>query len=172
MNQWLGRLKLLEFGTRREYCDWSFTLPEQRLDAIEILLPDTQSMRTWARLLALKARVEIAERKLDQAVGTIETGLAFGRHVAEGPFLINALVGMAICNSMLDRLEELIEQPGAPNLYWALDRPAPAAGEPPQGHGAGAAAGREHDPRADPDRPAPLPGRVGRLARAALLPDA
>ena len=48
VNQWGGRLKLLELGTRREYCDWSFTLPEQRLDAIEILLPDTQSMRAWA----------------------------------------------------------------------------------------------------------------------------
>ena len=120
VNQWATQLRLLELGTRREYCDWSFTLPEQRLDAIEILLPDTQSMRAWARLLALKARVEAAEGKLDQALGTIETGLAFGRHVSEGPFLINSLVGIAICNSMLDRLEELIEQPGAPNLYWAL----------------------------------------------------
>ena len=40
--------------------------------------------------------------------------------MSEGPFLINSLVGIAICNSMLDRLEELIDQPGAPNLYWAL----------------------------------------------------
>src|SRR3954470_9392363 len=91
VNPWGGRLKLLELGTRREYCDWSFTLPEQKLDAIEILLPDTQSMRAWARLIALKARVEVAEGKLDQALGTIETGLAFGRHVSEGPFLINSL---------------------------------------------------------------------------------
>ena len=75
-------------------------------------------------LIALKARVEVAEGKLDQALGTIETGLAFGRHVSEGPFLINSLVGIAICNSMLDRLEELIDRPGtrtsgtAPSGRW------------------------------------------------------
>ena len=38
----------------------------------------------------------MAEGKLDDCVGTLETGLAFVRHVGEGPFLINALVGMAI----------------------------------------------------------------------------
>ena len=143
---------------------------ETRCD--RILLPDTQSMRAWVRLIALKARVEVAEGKLDQALGTIETGLAFGRHVSEGPFLINSLVGIAICNSMLDRLEELIDQPGRPEPLLGPDRPAPAAGEPAQGHGAGAAAGREHDPRARSIDQAPLPGRMGRVARTALRPDA
>ena len=87
---------------------------------IEILLPDCQDMRQWARLLQLKARVETAEHAYDQAVNTIETGMAFGRHVSQGPFVINSLVGVAICTVMLDRVEELISQPGAPNLYWAL----------------------------------------------------
>jgi hypothetical protein len=77
-------------------------------------------MRQWGRLLALKARVEIAEKKYDEAAHTIETGLAFARHVAEGPFLINGLVGIAIANQMLGEAVELIAQPGAPNLYWAL----------------------------------------------------
>jgi len=77
-------------------------------------------MRQWARLLCVKARVETAEHAYDPAVDTIETGIAFGRHVSEGPFAINNLVGMSICSVMLDRVEELISQPGAPNLYWAL----------------------------------------------------
>jgi hypothetical protein len=120
VDRWAGRLKLLEFGTRRESCSWNFTLREQRLEAIGILLPDTQSMRRWASLLSLKARMETAEHAYDKAIDTIETGIAFGRHVGEGPFLINALVGISICNQMCDRLEELIVQPEAPNLYWAL----------------------------------------------------
>jgi hypothetical protein len=77
-------------------------------------------MRNWADLLVVKARVETAEHAYDQAVDTIETGFAFGRHVGEGPFVIHSLVGIAICNFMLSRVEELISQPGAPNLYWAL----------------------------------------------------
>lgn len=117
---WAGKSKLLRIGTRRQYCDWSYPLAEQRQEIIEILLPDCQDMRKWARLVQLKARVETAEHAYDQAVDTIETGIAFGRHVSEGPFLINNLVGVAICAVMLDRVEELISQPGAPNLYWGL----------------------------------------------------
>jgi len=120
VNLWSGRLNQLEYGTRRKNCDWNYTLPEERLNAIAILLPDVQSMRQWGRLLALKARVEIAEGKFSEAIGTIETGLAFARHVGAGPFFINALVGIAIATPMLDRCDELIGQRGAPNLYWAL----------------------------------------------------
>lgn len=117
---WSGKLKQLTFGTRRKTCDWNYTLPEQRLNAVEILLPDAQSMRQWGRLLTIKARAEIADRRYDDAVRTIETGLAFGRHVGGAPFVINGLIGIAIARGMLDRVDELIAQPGAPNLYWAL----------------------------------------------------
>lgn len=120
VDSWGSKLKQIEFGAHRQTCDWDYSLPEQSGNAIEILLPDVQEMRQWARLLAMKARVEVAEKKYDEAIKTIETGLAFGRHVSTGPFLISALVGVAIEQVMFERLEELIAQPGAPNLYWAL----------------------------------------------------
>ncbi|MFO0958152.1 MAG: hypothetical protein U0800_12115 [Isosphaeraceae bacterium] len=121
-----SRLKQLDFGARRQTCDWAFSLPEQRQESINILLPDTQEMRRWARLLALKIRVEVAEGKTDEALRTIQTELAFGRHVSENPFLIGSLVGIAIEFVTLNRMEELITQPGSPNLYWALtDLPRP-----------------------------------------------
>jgi hypothetical protein len=120
INNFRDRLKLLEIGTRRESCDWGYTLAEQRTDAINILLPDAQDMRQWGYLIALKAREEMAEGDLDEAVHTLGTGIAFGRHVGEGPFYINGLVGMAICQSMFVQLEELVSLPDAPNLYWAL----------------------------------------------------
>jgi hypothetical protein len=120
VNIWSGKLKQLEFGTRRKTCEWNYTLPEERLSAVEILLPDVQGMRNWGRVLALKTRVEIAEGKLDEAVRTLETGLAFARHVGGGPFVVNGLVGTAIAASLLERCDELISEPGAPNLYWAL----------------------------------------------------
>ena len=34
--------------------------------------------------------------------------------------MINGLVGIAIARRLIDRVDELIAQPGAPNLYWAL----------------------------------------------------
>ena len=76
--------------------------------------------RQWARLLAIKMRIELAKDKIDEAILTLKTGLAFARQVASGPFLINGLLGIAIAHIMMEQLEELVALPGAPNLYWAL----------------------------------------------------
>ena len=85
-----------------------------------ILLPEIQESRRLARLLVVQARLQMAKGEYDKAVHTLQTGYALGRHVAEGPTIVNALVGMAICGIMSDQLELLIQQPGSPNLYWAL----------------------------------------------------
>lgn len=133
VNRWSHKFQQLDFGARRKTCDWNYTLPEQREEAVAILLPDAQEMRRWARLLALKVRVEVAEHKYDDAARSLETGLSFARHVARGPFVINALVGAAIAHVMLERVEELIAQPDAPNFYWsltALPRPLVGIREP------------------------------------------
>lgn len=114
------QIEQIEFGARRKTCDWNYTLPEQRTEVIYLALPDAQGMRRWIRLLDLKARVEIAEKNYDRAIRTIETGCTFSRHIAEGTFIINGLIGLAGDFVMLDRCEELIARPGAPNLYWAL----------------------------------------------------
>src|SRR5208337_4011851 len=44
VDQWGSRTKLLRIGTRRQFCDWSYPLAEQRQEIIEIMLPDCQSM--------------------------------------------------------------------------------------------------------------------------------
>ena len=126
---WSGRVRQIEFGTRRQACDWDYTLEEQRDNPLAILLPDTQAMRTWGRLLALKARYEVATGATSQAIQTLGTGIAFGRHVGEGPFIINKLVGIALINGMLAQADELVARPGTPNLYWALTAlPSPLVG--------------------------------------------
>jgi hypothetical protein len=120
VDSWHSRLEQLDFGARRRTCDWNYTLPEQKEHAVEILLPDAQGMRDWSRLLIIKATLEINEHKYNDAIRTLETGISFGRHVADGPFVVNDLIGIAIVTEMTDRLELLITQPDAPNLYWAL----------------------------------------------------
>ena len=120
VDQWATRIEQIGFGARRKTCNWSYTVDEQRENVISILLPDVQEMRLWFRSLAVKARVEIAEKKYEDAIRTIETGVSFSRHVGEGPFLISGLVGIAGETLMLSDLDELVSQPDAPNLYWAL----------------------------------------------------
>jgi len=108
----------LRRAARCEQCDW--LLPIHEGDFFTIHLPELSQMRSFARLLALKARLQIAEGEFDEAIRTLQAGYAMGRNAAEGQTLINGLVGVAISNIMSNQLQEMIQQPGAPNLYWAL----------------------------------------------------
>lgn len=118
--EWAPQLRQIEFGARRRYCDWDYSIPEEKDNPFFIRLPDAQVMREWVRLLAVRARAEIAAGQLDRAVGTLETMIAFGRHIGQGPYLINKLVGVAAITVTLGLVDDLIGQPDAPNLYWAL----------------------------------------------------
>ena len=125
LKQCESTFKEVEAGTRSESCDWGLT-EKLRKAGIATTLPDLQPMREIAPLLALRVRFELAEGKTDEAARTLQTGFAMARDVADAPNLICALVGMAISVIMLDRLEEFIQQPDAPNLYWPLtDLPRP-----------------------------------------------
>jgi hypothetical protein len=118
-------LRQVDLASRREYVDWGMA-ERLRREGIGILLPDVQGMRSIAALLVVRARLEIAEGRYDKAVYTLQTGLALARHVGDGVILIQNLVGIAIAQLMIARVEELIQQPDAPNLYWALtDLPRP-----------------------------------------------
>jgi len=110
----------LQRAARCEYCDWQLPLGEE--ESYSILLPDIQQTRQFARFLAARARAEIAEGEYDEAIHTLEIGYALGRHVAEGETLVHGLVGISISGMMSRRVQELVQQPDAPNLYWALSR--------------------------------------------------
>jgi hypothetical protein len=112
-------------AARCERCDWQLS-DRIREEGINLLLPDIQQMRYVANLLALRARLEIAEGHYDQALETLQTGFVLARHVSESPTLISSLVGIAIGFVMAGQLDELVQSPKAPNLYWALtDLPRP-----------------------------------------------
>jgi hypothetical protein len=118
-------LKEVERGARRTYCDWELN-QRVREDGIGLLLPDVQGFRELASLLKLRARQELLAGKYDQAARTLQTGLALARHAAEGPTLIHGLVAVACASTMLSVVDDWVERPGAPNLYWALtDLPHP-----------------------------------------------
>ncbi len=108
----------LDRAARREHCDWQVPIREGSF--YTILLPEVQQIRRFARLLGLRARIQIANGQFDEAVYTLQTGYALGRHVAEGPTIIHGLVGISICGIMSEYVLEMAQQPDAPNLYWAL----------------------------------------------------
>jgi hypothetical protein len=119
---WLENYRMLEQvdrASRREYIDWGMA-ERIRREGFELLLPDVQGFRRIATLLAVRARLEMAEGNYDKALYSLQSGLALGHHVGDGVLLIQDLVGMAIALQMLAQVEELIQQRHAPNLYWAL----------------------------------------------------
>jgi hypothetical protein len=111
-------MKLLDIAARKEHCSWGYL--EQMIDGVSMLLPDVQGLRDFGRLLAIRARFEMQGKQFDRCIYTLQTGFGLARHVNEGQTLIHALVAAAITQTMCQELDELLQQPGAPNLYWAL----------------------------------------------------
>jgi hypothetical protein len=112
------RLRQFEIGAHRRRAEWDYTLDEP--NPIGLLLPDVQVMRSYAPMLVLQARVAIADGDYTAAARHLETGFGFCRHVAEGPTLIHSLVAIAMMSQFTNTVADLVERPGAPNLYWAL----------------------------------------------------
>ncbi len=76
--------------------------------------------RELARLLCLQARLQIARKQYEQAIETIQTGLATAKHLGEGPTVVQGLVGVAIAAMLLETVQDWAQTPGSPNLYNAL----------------------------------------------------
>jgi hypothetical protein len=107
----------IDLAAHRRHTDWQL---ESRSEGVGLLLPEIQGMGSLASALALKARLEIAEGHYNQAVRSLQNGFDMARQVSQGPLLLQPLVGLAIADLMLRQVQDLIQQPGAPNLYWAL----------------------------------------------------
>ncbi|HBI42221.1 MAG TPA: hypothetical protein DDY78_05095 [Planctomycetales bacterium] len=118
-------LRQADYSARLDTPDWQLLLKLRR-DGIGLLIPDAQVMRGLATALKVRFRAEVAERRFDDALVTAKTMFALSRHLGEHPSLIGDLIGMAIGSLTVGPLEEMIQQPGCPNLYWALtDLPTP-----------------------------------------------
>lgn len=104
-------------AARLDNPDWQILL-KLKADGIELLLPEVQQMRSLARALQTRFRAEIAQCRFDDAIRTAKTMFAISRHLGEHPTLIGDLVGIAIASLTVSHLEEMLDQPGCPNLYW------------------------------------------------------
>jgi hypothetical protein len=117
----IGRtaLRQADWAARLDKPDWQITL-QLKTEGIGLLIPDVQKMRELASALQERFREENAQRRFDDSIRTAKTMFAMARHMSEHPTLIGDLVGIAIAFVAIGPLEEMLEKPGCPNLYWAL----------------------------------------------------
>jgi hypothetical protein len=105
----------------RSDCDWQLGIEELRgVDMISFLLPEFQDSREIARVLALRTRLAIADRRYDDAILTMRQQYRLGHDMAKVPLLVCGLVGIAIDSVSNGTLIDLMANPGSPNMYWAL----------------------------------------------------
>jgi hypothetical protein len=118
-----GALRQVELAARRDYCRWD--LPA-RTEGYNMILAHMADLRFLARVLCLEAKLQIAEGNFDQAAHTLQTCFGLGQHLNQDAFLIQLLVGTAISDLALKRVEQWITKEVSPNLYWSLTQlPAP-----------------------------------------------
>ena len=123
INSYKNALREVELGALRRDCDWEF---DNRPETFTLMFPEIQDSRSLARLISLKVRLAVLDGETDLALHWLQVGDALGRHVSQGPTIIQALVGVAIVSVLNGDLLELIQAEGTPSLYWAIAaRPEP-----------------------------------------------
>lgn len=108
-----------EMAARRSRCDWQMPIHEEE-NIYGFLLPELSAARNLGRVIAVRARLHIARHDYGAALECLQTGYAMSRHVAEQPVIVSGLVGLAIAETMTDQVQEVIQRPDVPNLYWSL----------------------------------------------------
>lgn len=126
VEQYLSRYEqaLKELARAENRMDVSYDLDLGELSVSErlsVLLPELQQSRELARLIALRVRLAIAEERWEDAIADLRLGFRLADSVGQSTdLLIGRLVGLAIAGVTLQRVQEAIQQPGCPNLYWAV----------------------------------------------------
>jgi hypothetical protein len=106
----------IKLAAQRTNCQWELPLE----DGFAIQITHLSTFRRMIMALQLQIRLKIADRQIDQALEMLQQGLYMGRSVAEGPTVVQDVVGVAIMALMLNEVEGLMQTPDSPNLYWAL----------------------------------------------------
>ncbi|MCU0704650.1 MAG: hypothetical protein MUF18_11795 [Fimbriiglobus sp.] len=124
-NEGVGRpLSDVDEGARLLTSDWQMWFNIRR-DGIGTLLPEVQQMRELATVLKVRMRYEVKAGDFEKAAYSAATFYGLANSFEQHPTLIGMLVGIAIDGIGLGVVEEMIQQPGCPNLYWSLtERPA------------------------------------------------
>jgi hypothetical protein len=115
--------KELKRASLYDHCEWQIPLES---DGIETLLAEFQDLRQPARMVALRARFQIARGDFEGALESLRANYQLSGNVGKARLLITLLIGRAVAHINAAQLETLVQQPTAPSLYWALtELPSP-----------------------------------------------
>jgi hypothetical protein len=112
-------LSQADWAARLDLPDWQLTL-KVKSEGVGMMIPEVQQMKALASALHVRFRSEVAARRFDDAIHTAKTMLALARHLGEHPTLVGFLVGVSIATKAIGTLDEMVQQQGCPNLFWAL----------------------------------------------------
>ena len=113
LQQFKPILQFLEQAAKCRQCDWPY------ID-YDTLSKTLRKYRSLNYLLDLQMRFQISQVRFDKAIGTAQTGFAMAKHIGDGPSLIHGIIGVGIGGFICRQLEQFVQGPNAPNLYWAL----------------------------------------------------
>ena len=120
-------MRLVEFQTRYlkksvlcDHCDFENNIRGVE-DPMYVLLPEIQAQRELARMQVIRGKVAIAERRFDDAEEIMRQNYMMAWQLGKLDCLVTNFVGNAISRMTHWYIAaDYIQQPGAPNLYWAL----------------------------------------------------
>jgi len=115
LQQFKPTLQLLEQAAKCKQCDCSYEYVDDETQSQNL-----RGYRTLIFFLALQVRFQIAQGQYDKALCTMQTGFAMAKHLGNGPTLADGFVGIGIGVFICRQLEQFVQRPDAPNLYWAL----------------------------------------------------
>jgi hypothetical protein len=118
-------LRQVDWGARLDTPDWE-VLQRVQSEGTSLRLPEIDVMQELAVALQVRFRGAVADRRFDDAVSSAKTMFAVARHLGMCPVGAANRLGLTLAGLALDTMEEMLQQPGCPNLYWALtDLPCP-----------------------------------------------
>jgi hypothetical protein len=118
-------LRQADWAARLDTLDWQM-LRHVQIEGTDLPLPELGLLQLLGPALQVRFRAEVAAHKFADAVNTAKTMLALARHLGEHPTEAANLMGFSVAQLAFGTLEEMVQQPGCPNLYWALtDLPSP-----------------------------------------------
>lgn len=114
-------LDSIDEAARYTHAEWEY-LEKMKVESMMLLLPELQGIRELSNLVGVRARVAIMKHDFAKAIYYLQTGNAMGLHLNQARLLITSLTGLGIIRNMMKMTAEFIQQPDAPNLYWALSQ--------------------------------------------------
>ncbi|MGD0383767.1 MAG: hypothetical protein ABSA77_09610 [Thermoguttaceae bacterium] len=113
-------MEYAEIASRRMECDWGSPIREMNNPFYCNIYYELLS-RSLARIIAMKARLSLAEGKPEDALKSLQMGFALSQQIGKGTVpLVCYAGGTTMASMMRDQLLDLSQLKNAPNLYWSL----------------------------------------------------